>query len=117
MTNDFRQAEADASCPVTLTFLGELYRADPAAVATMLTAFSEDHRARLAIFCYGRAHLRNLALKIAETCDAKRLGEIAGTLGQVLAAQCRAKVRGSFGLDPSPWMRAGAKISLGGTRC
>jgi hypothetical protein len=45
-----------------------------------------------------------------------RLGELAGTLGQVLAAQCRSKVR-SFGVEPAvSGFRPKAKISLAGGR-
>jgi hypothetical protein len=116
MGSGFGRLEFDATCPITLDLLGELYRADPITVNARLSGFSEDQRARVALFCYSRAHLRDLALTIAAGCDAARLGELAGTLGQVLAGQCRAKVR-DFGGASMPFAsRPKARISLGGAR-
>jgi hypothetical protein len=113
---DFGMAEPDATCPVSLDTLGQLYRANKLSVPDILRDVPEDKRARLALFCYNRSHLRDLALTIAETCDPVRLGELAGTLGQVLAAQCRSKVR-SFGIEPgATGIRPKAKISLAGGR-
>jgi hypothetical protein len=113
---DFGIAEPDATCPVSLDTLGQLYRANKMSVADILRDVPEDRRARLALFCYNRSHLRDLALTVAETCDPVRLGELAGTLGQVLAAQCRSKVR-SFGVEPAAsGFRPKAKISLAGGR-
>lgn len=90
---EFGMTDPNAECPVSLDLLGQLYRAAPASVADMLRDIPQDRRARLAFFCYGRAHLRELALTIAMTCDAARLAQLAGTLGQVLAQQCRRDVR------------------------
>lgn len=115
MANDFRAAEAEPDCPVSLDILGRLYRADSAAIADMVSLLPEDRRARLAMFCYARAHLRELGLTIAESCNETRLAELAGVLGQVLAAQCRAKVR-TFGADFGSRIVARPKISLAGAR-
>lgn len=115
MPNEFCAAEADPACPVSLDTLGQLYRADPAAVAGMVSYLPEDRRARLAMFCYARAHFRELGLTIAASCNETRLAELAGVLGQVLAAQCRAKVR-TFGSDLGSRVTARPKISLAGAR-
>lgn len=53
-------------------------------------ALSETQRARLALFCYSRAHFRELAVAIAATCDPEMLVALAGTAGEVLSVQCRA---------------------------
>jgi|SRR4051812_13657412 len=105
---------SEADCPVSLDLLGRLYRADPACVAEMLCDVSEDRRARLAMFCYHRAHLRQLGLTIAASCDAARLAQLAGTMGQVLAQQCRMHVR-DFARQTAPhWVPR--KIALAGAR-
>ena len=116
MANDFGRAEADRECPVPLDVLGELYRAEPEDQAEQLAALSEDQRARLALYCYGKAHMRDLALTIAARCDPAKLEEIAGPLGKVIAAQSTGKRR-SFGAEPEqPSGKPKMKISLGGSR-
>ncbi len=96
MANDFGAQEAEAICPVSLDVLGQLHRLDPAEALDGLRHLSDDQRARLALFCYGRAHFRDLALTIAASCDADRLGQLAGTMGTVLASQSRNRA-GKFG--------------------
>ena len=116
MANEFGRAEADRECPVSLEVLGELYRADAETLAERLPEFTEEKRIRLALFCYSKAHLRDLALAIAASCDAEKLTEAAGTIGQVLAAQSRSK-RLTFGKEPAaPEPKPKVKISLGGTK-
>ena len=95
----------DAHCPVSTDALGQLYRADPVSAAEMVDGLPESRRVELALFCYSRAHLRPLAMSIAAKCDAARLVREAGTLGEVLATQCRQHVS-----------TRQAKISLAGTR-
>ena len=111
MAIDFGPLVEGAECPISLEMLGELYRADAATVPEMVGNLSQDRRARLALFCYTRAHLRGLALTIAGTCDARRLGELAGTLGQVLAVQCRAKLP-EFGSEYERARAPRAPVSL-----
>lgn len=113
---EFGRAEPDADCPVSLEDLGDLYRADPDSVLQSVRDFPEEKRVRLALFCYNRSHLRKLALTIASSVDPARLGELAGTMGEVLAAQCRASGL-SFGTEPiavAKPVKAKPKISLGG---
>lgn len=90
MANEFGRAEADATCPVSLDLLGQLYKADEHGRSEILVALSEAQRARLALFCYNRAHFRELAVAIAATCDPEMLVALAGTVGEVLSVQCRA---------------------------
>jgi hypothetical protein len=113
---EFGPTELDADCPIPLEDLGELYRSDAATLSALLAKMPEDARGRVALFCYGRSHLRALGLTIAATCNEKRVAYLAGALGSVLAAQCRAKLRDSFGQDPSHFSRPKAKISLAGSR-
>jgi hypothetical protein len=114
----FGPPEPELESPVSLEILGELYKADEYDLKELLAAFPEEKRMQLALFCYGKAHLRDLALKIAASCDPARLAEVAGTIGEVLAAQSRAG-KLSFGDEaptPEPKQKPKAKISLGGSR-
>lgn len=115
MANDFGRAEADRESPVSLDVLGELYRADPETLAERLRALSDEQRARLALYCYGKAHMRDMALTVAATCDPAKLEEVAGPLGRVIAAQSTGKRR-SFGQEPAATGKPKAKISLAGGR-
>ena len=55
---------------------------------------------RLAVFLYGRLHTRELGVRVAATCEAALLMQIAGTLGEVIYAQSRdGYVRPSYGED------------------
>lgn len=79
----------EQSCPVSEQVLGTVYAAqhrDPTAALATLPAIQ---RARLAVFCYGRAHLRELARVIAATCEEGDLVEVAGKLGATLFRQSR----------------------------
>lgn len=59
MGMNFGMTEPGGECPVSLDLLGKVYRAEPASVADMLRDVSQDRRARLALFCYGRAARRS----------------------------------------------------------
>jgi hypothetical protein len=60
----------------------------------------------LALFCYGRAHLRELGLAVAACCDQQSLVQVAGRLGHVLHAQSRQRP------EPVKFTGGRAKISL-----
>ena len=113
MANDFGRAEPDAICPVPLDKLGSLYRSDPEDLMSQIRDMPEDRRITLAVFCYQRAHLRDLGLSIAATCSDGKLVEAAGVVGQALSIQCRASVR-RFGQDAPARPTGKPKISLGG---
>jgi hypothetical protein len=49
--------------------IGRLYGASESAVADLMTGYSSDQRANLAMFFYRKAHLRPIGLAIAATCD------------------------------------------------
>lgn len=88
----------DTDCPVPLDLLGSLYRAGAARVDDVIRPLSAFEKAELAVYCYGRAHFRELGLTIAARCDAAILAGVAGVLGQTLAAQSRGLIK-EFGLD------------------
>ena len=49
--------------------LSRLYRATVSSVGEIVDSLSASERARLAVFCYGRAHLNAMGLAIAARCD------------------------------------------------
>jgi hypothetical protein len=70
--------------------VGRLYGATQGAVMEMLDQFSLSERANLAMYCYRKAHLHEIGLAIAATCDQTTLEKTWGTaLGKVLYAQSR----------------------------
>lgn len=113
---DFGPAEADVQCPVALETLHELRASTPAEIVASVRDFSEEKRVRLALYCYNRAHLRSVGLTVASMVEPARLAELAGTMGEVLAAQCRANGL-SFGIETVAMAKPSKskpKISLGG---
>lgn len=109
MTTFHEHAESD--CPISPESLIKLYRSDRALIADAVRHLSSHDKAQLALFCYGRSHLREIGLEVAACCDARALALVAGVLGQVLAAQSRGRIA-EFGKDG---VRAGStrsKVSL-----
>lgn len=113
----FGPAEADVTCPVPLETLAEMRQAEPADILHWARGFSEEKSVRLALYCYNRAHLRKLGLTVASGIDPVRLAALAGVMGEVLAAQCRATGL-TFGVEKVVVADASAKakprISLAG---
>ena len=65
--------------------VGQLYRSHGHQVAELVSNLAADQRAMLALFCYGRAHMREIGLSIAATCDSPILIETGGpAVGQAL---------------------------------
>ncbi|WP_020180622.1 hypothetical protein [Methylopila sp. M107] len=108
MTLNSEHAE---TCPVPLDLLNALYRADAAHIGGMIAGLNAQQRAHLAIYCYGRAHFRELGLAIAANCDASALISLAGVVGQVLAVQSRGRVQ-DFGFDGSRPSSAKRRVTL-----
>lgn len=99
----------EIDCPVSSETLARLYRAEPAEIAAVVGAMSPVDAARLALFCYGRAHLRDVGLRIAAGCDPRALIQIAGVMGSVLAEQSRDR-RSDFGREGRS--RGQARVTL-----
>jgi hypothetical protein len=77
------------SCPVPDQTLGRLYASPKRDLPEILASLPGLQRARLALFCHARAHLREMGLAIAATCDEGDLVEVAGRLGAVIFRQSR----------------------------
>ena len=88
------------ACPVPLEELSAFYRADAETLGAMIASLGAAKRVELAVYCYGRAHFRELGLTIAARCDAHGLIRFAGVLGQVLASQSRGRIQ-DFGHEGS----------------
>ncbi len=69
--------------------IGRLYASHQHGVAPIVAELSAAERANLALFCYQRAHLREIGLAIAATCDQWSLVNAAGRAGDVLFANSR----------------------------
>lgn len=104
-------SELDQGCPVPLDTLGRLYRGDAHVLAETLQRLSDRERARLAVFCNARQHLRELGLRIAATCDEPALVRVAGAAGSILFMQSRSPRRREEA-DLLPPATAPRKVSL-----
>ena len=79
----------DDACPVPPEFIGRLYHSPQHGVSELVSGLSSARRGSLAAFCYGRAHLRDIGLAIAATCDLETLVEAGGRAGMFLFEQSR----------------------------
>jgi hypothetical protein len=69
--------------------IGRLYASRQHELTHMVSDLPPDQRANLALFCYRRAHLREIGVAIAATCDQWSLVNVAGRAGDVLYAHSR----------------------------
>jgi hypothetical protein len=71
--------------------LDRLYGAAAQSVHEIVADLTESERARLAVFCYGRAHLNAIGLAIAATCGLEQLTAAAHstTAGRTIFTQSR----------------------------
>ena len=69
--------------------IGRLYRAASHDVAGVVSALAAEQRARLALFCYNRAHMREIGVAVAATCDLGTLVEVGAAVGHALFALSR----------------------------
>jgi hypothetical protein len=79
----------DDDCPVPAELIGRLYRSSHHDINDLISGLSPVRRASLATFCYGRAHLREIGLAIAATCELEPLVEAGGRAGTFLFEQSR----------------------------
>jgi hypothetical protein len=84
-----RDAFENDFCPVRDELLGEMYRASEHGLPKLVESVSPDVRAMLALFCYRRSHLHQLALAIAASCTERKLIEVGGRVGSTLYALSR----------------------------
>jgi hypothetical protein len=76
-------------CPVPEQVLGQLYRASPHGLRELVATVPVHTRATLALYCYGRNHLRSIGLAIATCCDEFELRDAGGLAGTSLFAKAR----------------------------
>ena len=76
-------------CPVPESVLGQLYRASPQGLASLIETVSPNVRALLAVYCFRRAHLASIGLTIAASCEEEDLTMHGGNLGADLFAKSR----------------------------
>jgi hypothetical protein len=88
-----RDAFENDFCPVRDELLGEMYRASEHGLPQLVESVSPEVRAMLALFCYRRSHLHQLALAIASSCTERELIEIGGRVGSTLYALSREPAR------------------------
>ena len=71
--------------------LDRLYGAALSQVSDIVESLQESERAKLAVFCYGRAHLNTIGLAVAAHCSLDHLVAASGSsvAGRTLHAQSR----------------------------
>ena len=79
----------DEPCPVHLDFLGQLYRTSPRGLDELIVTVPAEARARLALYCYRRAHLQSIGLAIAASCYKDDLEMVGGRAGLILFEDAR----------------------------
>ena len=96
--------------------LTRLYGAATASVREIVTDLTGSERARLAVFCYGRAHLNATGLAIAATCTLEHLVAAAhsGTAGRTIFSQSRD--RAAFAEKPLPGRRVPISLATAASR-
>ena len=87
-----RDAFENDFCPVRDELLGEMYRASEHGLPKLVESVSPEVRAMLALFCYRRSHLHQLALAIAASCNERELIAFGGRVGSTLYALSREPV-------------------------
>jgi hypothetical protein len=86
------QSEASHSDPSAMTAaLDRLYGAALNQVGDIVANLAEGERAKLAVFCYGRAHLNTIGLAVAAHCSLDHLVAASGSsvAGRTLHTQSR----------------------------
>lgn len=87
MTNRYQPNKAQ--CPVPLELLARLLRISNEESGETILSLPERQRAELALFCYGRGHLRDLGLMIAAHCSEAMMTRTAGAIGSVIVHHAR----------------------------
>ncbi len=79
----------EEACPVDDSLLGDLYRSSPEGLHALVETIPANVRAMLALYCYRRTHLSDLAIAVASTCERQELVLAGGELGSVVFDQSR----------------------------
>jgi hypothetical protein len=100
------------SCPVPDELIGRLYVSTIQEIDSIVSQLPPGPRGSLATFCYSRAHLRDIGLAIAATCDLETQIDSGGRAGTNLFEVSRE--RPAEPKLPYSWMRR-SQISLAST--
>jgi hypothetical protein len=84
MAKPRRLSDEDHQRDISEDVVGKLHRSNGRDVDQILSDFSEEQRARLALFCYGRVHMREIGFAVAATCELGSLIDAGGYAGQTL---------------------------------
>ncbi len=96
-------------CPVSEELIGRLYASPIHHIDDLVSRLPPGPRGNLATFCYSRAHLRDIGLAIAATCDLETLIDAGGRAGSSLFQASRE--RPSEPKHPFSWSRR-SRITL-----
>jgi hypothetical protein len=83
---------SDEECPIPEHTLGDMYRASPHGLNELIDSVPPHLRARLALYCFRRAHLASVGLAIASTCEKDDLTAVGGNAGSALFERSREPV-------------------------
>jgi hypothetical protein len=72
----------EETCPVDDSLFGDLYRSSPEGLHALVETIPANVRAMLALYCYRRSHLSDLAIAVASTCEWNELVRAGGELGK-----------------------------------
>lgn len=92
----------EAKCPVPLELLALLLRSDETRVAETVLALPEPQRAALALYCFGRCHMRALGLLVGVHCGERALEAAGGSAGLLLFRQAQSPEPFDTGLSQQP---------------
>jgi hypothetical protein len=98
----------EEDCPVALDTLASLMRIPEAGARQTIADLAPAKRVEFALFCYRRAHLRQLALTIASQCTKFELEHIGGQAGAALYRASHASA------PPDTHEGGGRSVSLAG---
>ena len=87
-----QEAFARDACPVEDELLGSLYRSSAQGLPELVLSVPAETRAMLALFCYRRSHMQELAMAIASTCELRHLVQWGGALGSAIYAQAQRSI-------------------------
>ena len=100
---------ADRAAAIDALF-GKICRATPQEARALSTMLTLSERAEMALFCYGRSHLREQGRSIATACTPESLIRAGGQAGEALLLQITAE-GDSWGATARPERK---RISLAG---
>ncbi|WP_430513209.1 hypothetical protein [Pannonibacter phragmitetus] len=89
MTRVASRSLDEDTCPVSEETFQNLMHLNAASAASAAADLPEEQKARLAVFCYHKAHLRPIGLMIAAGCSLRALLDEAGHAGEILYRQSR----------------------------